>query len=205
MKMTNEKSFEIQVLPMSARCEIINENVRLRLDTLLPELMQETSLDMWLIICLEDNLDPVFETMIPMDTWCPILQMLVFFRRPDGTVERINLSRTKMHDLYDVPYTVQMPGAQWGWLREVIEARDPQRIAINQAEVAWAGDGLSATLKEKLVEALPEKYRERLESGEVLCRRWSETLTERELELYTHVVSISHAILREIYSVGDKN
>jgi len=47
---------------------------------------------------------------------------------------------------------------------------------------------------------LPEKYRERLESGEVLCRRWSETLTERELELYPHVVSISHAILREIYS-----
>lgn len=196
----NQNNFEIQVLSMAKRCNVINQNLRLRLDTLLPDLMQETGFDMWLILCLEDNLDPIFETMIPMDTWCPILQMLVFFRKPDGTVERINLSRTKMHDLYDVPYIVQMPDPQWSWLREVVEQRDPKRIAINQAEVAWAGDGLSASLKEKLIAALPEKYIERLEPGEVLCRRWAETLTERELELYPHVVSISHAILREIYS-----
>jgi hypothetical protein len=200
MKNENKNPFEIQVLPISKRCQIINENLRLRLDTILPAIMQEARFDMWLVLCLEDNFDPIFETMIPMDTWCPILQMLVFFRRPDGSVERINLSRTKMHDLYDVPYTVQMPDFQWGWLREVIEARDPKRIAINQAEVAWVGDGLSASLKEKLIETLPEKYVERLEPGEVLCRRWAETLTERELELYPHVVSVTHAILREVYS-----
>lgn len=200
MQPMNKNAFEIKVLSIREQCETINEVLKLRLDTILPAIMHESGFDMWLILCQEDNFDPIFETMIPMDTWCPILQMLIFHRKPDGSIERINLSRTKLHDLYDVPYIVQMPDAQWGWLREVIEARDPKHIAINQADVAWVGDGLSASLKEKLVFTLPDMYVERLEPGEVLCRRWAETLTERELELYSHVVSISHAILREIYS-----
>ena len=189
-----------RVLPMRKRCEVINGILRKRLDTILPMVMRETAFDMWLIICQEDNLDPVFETMMPMDTWTPILQMLVFYDRGEEGIERINLSRTKTHDLYDVPYTVRMPDLQWGWLREVVEARDPGRIAINQGDVAWAADGLTATLKDKLIATLSEKYVGRLESGEALCRRWLETLTEDELEIYPHVVSVSNSIRREIYS-----
>ena len=189
-----------QVLPMRKRCEVINGILRKRLDTILPMVMRETGFDMWLIICQEDNLDAVFETMMPMDTWTPILQMLVFYDRGEEGIERINLSRTKTHDLYDVPYTVQMPDPQWAWLREVVEARDPKRIAINQGDVIWAADGLTATLKDRLIATLPEKYVDRLESGEDLCRRWLETLTEDELEIYPHVVSVSNSIRREVYS-----
>jgi hypothetical protein len=194
-----------RVLPMRKRCEVINRILRKRLDTVLPTVMRETGFDMWLILCSEDNLDPVFKTMMPMDTWFPVLHMLIFFDRGDEGVERINLSRTKTHDLYQVPitvqtYNVQKSDQQWIWLRELIEARDPKRIAINQSDVIWAADGLSATLKENLVDVLPEKYIERLESGEDLCRRYLETLTEDELEIYPHVVSVAHSILREMYS-----
>ncbi len=189
-----------KVLQMRERCEIINRNLKNRVDKILPMIMQETDIDMWLIICQEDNLDPVFQTMIPMDTWCPILQILVFFNRGNGDVERINLSRSKFGDIYDVPYTVKMPDQQWGWLREVIEARDPQKIAINQGEVAWAADGLSATLKEKLIASLPQKYVDRLVSAETLSRRWLETLSEDELEHFGHVSCVAHAIIREVYS-----
>jgi hypothetical protein len=195
-----------QVLSMRQRCEVINRIVRKRLDTILPMAMRETGFDMWLILCWEDNLDPVFKTMMPADTWFPILQMLIFFDRGDGGVERINLSRTKRtEDLYEVPYTVQTynvqkPDQQWVWLRELIEARDPKRVAINQSEVIWAADGLSATLKENLVAVLPKKYVERLASGEDLCRRWLETLSEDELDIYPHVMSVAHSILREMYS-----
>jgi hypothetical protein len=185
---------------MKERCRLVNSILRQRLDTILPMVMRETGFDMWLILCWEDNHDPVFASMLPMDTWTPILQILVFFDRGEEGVERINLSRTKMHDLYDMPYTVQKPEQQWPWLREVVEARDPKRMAINQGEVIWAADGLSATLKEKLIETLPQKYVDRLESGEDLCRRWFETLSEDEKEIYPHVVSVAHAILREIYS-----
>jgi hypothetical protein len=198
-------ALDTQVLPMRKRCEMINHMVRRRLDTILPMAMRETGFDMWLVLCAEDNLDPVFKTMMPMDTWFPIVQMLIFFDRGDQGVERINLSRTKTHDLYDVPitvqtYNVQKSDQQWVWLREQIEARDPKRIAINQSDVIWAANGLSATFKENLIGVLPEKYVKRLASGEDLCRRYLETLTEDELEIYPHVVSVAHSILREIYS-----
>jgi Xaa-Pro aminopeptidase len=194
-----------QVLPMRKRCEAINHILKKRLDTILPMVMRETGFDMWLILCWEDHPDPVFKTMMPLDTWTPILQMLIFFDRGDEGVERINLSRTKTHDLFEIPYTVRTYNVQksdqhWAWLRELVEARDPKRIAINEGEVIWAADGLSARLKENLIDVLPKKYVERLESGEDLCRRWLETLTEDELEIYPHVVSVAHAILREMYS-----
>lgn len=194
-------SIRQKVLPLRERESIIYRILQKRLDTLLPELMRETGFDMWIIIGQEDNHDPVFKTMMPVNIHTPkALQMLVFFDRGAEGVERINLSRTKAGDLYDMPYTVRLPDPQWVWLREVIEQRDPHRIGINQAEVAWAADGLTATLKDKLLSILNPIYVMRLESAEVLSRRWLETMIEEELELYHHVVSVAHAALREIYS-----
>ncbi len=190
-----------RVFTMRERCEIVNRILRERLDTVVPQMMRETGFDMWLVICNEDNHDPVFRTMLPMNTWTPILQILVFFDRGQKQgVERLSISRTNTFDFYDKPYKVEKPEQQWVWLREVVEARDPKRIAINQGEVIWAADGLSATLKGKLVAALPDRYTARLESGENLCRRYLETLTGEEMRLYPYVVSISHAIIREVYS-----
>lgn len=191
---------ENQILPIKKQVEVVNRILKKRLDTVLPKVMRETGIDMWLIICQEDNLDPVFNTMIPMDTWTPILQMLIFFDRGDLGVERINLSRTNTHDLYDVPYVVQHPDYQWGWLRDVIEERDPKNIGINQGNVIWAADGLTATLKEKLISILPSKYVDRFCSAEDLSRRWLETLTEDEIDLYYYVVSIAHNIHEKILS-----
>ena len=197
---TRRRSYP-HLLPMRERCEVVNRILRHRLDTVVPRVMRETGFDMWLIICNEDNHDPVFRTMLPMNTWTPVLQILVFFDRGgESGVERISISRTNTFDFYEKPYKVERPEQQWQWLREVVEARDPRRIAINQGEVIWAADGLSATLKDRLLEALPEEYTARLASGEDLCRRYLETLTEQEIELYPYVVSVSHAILKELYS-----
>ena len=195
-----------QVLPIRKRCEVVNRILRKRLDTILPMAMRETGFDMWLVMCWEDNWDPVYRSMLPAGVSTPkILLMLVFYDRGEKGIERINLSRANLLDLYDVPYklrtyNVQKSDQQWAYLREIFEDRDPKRIAINQGEVAWAADGLSATLKENLVDVLPKKYVDRLDSGEELCRRWLETLSEDELEIYPHVVSVAHSILREIYS-----
>src|SRR5512141_1704038 len=94
-----------RVLPMRERAEAIHRLLRTRLDTVLPVAMREAGIDCWVILCQEDDLDPVFTTMIPMDTWCPILQVLVFFDRgPERGVERINISGTNTYDLYARPY-----------------------------------------------------------------------------------------------------
>ncbi len=121
-----------QVLSMRRRAELIYQLLKGRVATILPAAMEAAGVDMWLILCQEDNLDPVFTTMIPMDTWCPILQILVFYRRDGQTgVEALNLCGTNTRDLYAHPYTGQIESEQWPLLLQAIGERDPQRIGIN--------------------------------------------------------------------------
>ena len=112
--------------PMRERAEIINRNLHGRLDAILPLAMRETGFDMWIVLCQEDNPDPVFTTLIPMDTWCPILQILVFCDRGAAGVERLNISGTNTHDLYDRPYRRQIDREQWPLLRKIVEERRSQ-------------------------------------------------------------------------------
>jgi Xaa-Pro aminopeptidase len=189
------------VLPMRQRAQIVRQVLAERLDTILADAMRENGFDMWIIICQEDNLDPVFQTMIPIDTWCPILQMLVFYDRGarEG-VERINLSMTRMGELYERPWQGHDPQEQWTLLGKIVQERDPQRIGINTGSIQWAAGGLTHNLYRQLLAALPEPYGKRLESAEPMATQWLSTLTARELGLYAHVARVAHRLLGECFS-----
>ncbi len=190
-----------RVLPMRERADVIHRLLEERFQAILPMAMREAGLDMWLVLCQEDNLDPVFSTMIPMDTWCPILQILVFCDRGgDEGVERINISGTNMRGLCDWPLRSQLENEQWPLLKQIVEERDPQRIGVNIGAVQWAAGGLTHNLYLQLREQLPSKYADRLESAESCATRWLATLTDGEVELYEHVANVAHAILAECYS-----
>ena len=199
-KLSDRSTFP-KILPQRQQAEIVNRILAKRLETILQMAMRETGFDMWLIICQEDDFDPVFTTLIPMDTWCPILQILIFFDRgpPEG-VERINLSMTETGDLYDRPWKGRHHPEQWPLLREIIEARDPKRIGVNIGSVEWAAGGLTYNLHQQLVDILPRKYVDRLESAESLATRWLTTLTDDEIDLYEQVVNLGHALIAECYS-----
>ncbi|MBM3477426.1 MAG: aminopeptidase P family protein [Armatimonadetes bacterium] len=188
-----------RVLSMRERAVAINRLLRGRLQTVLPLAMREAGIDMWLILCQEDDLDPVFTTMVPPDTWCPILQMLAFFDTGDA-VERFNISGTNTHDLYERPISTQLPEQQWPKLVEIIEACDPQRIGINIGSVQWAGGGLTHNLYTQLVDRLPPPYVERLVSAEAAAARWLATLTEEDIALHEHVVAVAKAVIAQCYS-----
>ncbi|MGH2559639.1 MAG: M24 family metallopeptidase, partial [Thermomicrobiales bacterium] len=197
--MTEASSFP-QVLPMRQRAEVIHRLLRGRLGEVLPGAMRAADIDMWLILCQEDNPDPVYITMIPMDTWCPILQMLVFVDRGDGGVDGINISGTHTHDLYQRPYVGQIESDQWPILVRLIEERNPRLVGINIGAVQWAAGGLTHNLYRQLVERLPAKYVERLVSAEPLAVRWLSTLTTDEIEIYEHVCDVAHHVIAECYS-----
>jgi len=179
----------------------IRRGLAQRLDTILPAAMREDGFDMWIILCQEDNFDPIFQTMMPMNTWCPILQILVFYDRgEDKGIERINLSMTKTHGLFDEPWSGYRSEEQWDLLHSVVSERDPQRIGINIGSVQWAAGGLTYNLHQQLVAALPEKYVERLESAEPMCTRWGATLADIEVGLYQHVADLAHHLIAKCYS-----
>ena len=190
-----------RVLPMRERAGVVQEVLRKRLDTVLPAAMREAGFDMWLILCQEDDLDPVFASMMPLDTWCPILQMLVLCDRgPAAGVERISIAMTNTKGLFDQPWKGHHHEEQWPLLRQIVEERDPRRIGINIGRVQWAAGGLTHNLYEQLVAALPDTYVARLASAEPMATRWLATLTDEEVELYDDVVAVARQIKAECYS-----
>jgi Xaa-Pro aminopeptidase len=188
------------VFPVRQQDEIIRKILHRRLEAVLPTAMREAGIDMWLLLCQEDNLDPVYKTMLPLNTWTPILQMLVFCDRGEAGVERLNLSMTETADLYETPWQGRDEEEQWRLLAQIVRERDPKRIGINVGGTNWAAGGLTYHLHRQLTRRLPEPYAERLVSAEAACVRWLMTLTDEELELYPSVVSIAHAIIAEIFS-----
>lgn len=190
-----------QVLPVRERARVVNAILQQRFDTILPAVMSETGIDMWLIICHEDNYDPIFKTITPWQVWAPILQMVLFYQPAAGApVERINISLTNMMGLMDGQWHPHDDEDQWTRLHNVIQQRNPQRIGINESATIWAADGLTAALKAKLLATLDEEWRAKLVSAEPLAIRWLESRLPAELELYQHAAKIAHALIRECFS-----
>lgn len=189
------------ILGVRDQARVVNELLRQRFETVLPAVMRETGFDMWVIICNEDNHDPVFTTIIPWECWAPILQMVVFYDHGDERgVERINISITDMQGLMENSWTLDSPEDQWATLRRVVAERNPKRIGINTSDVIWAADGLTAALRDKLVDTLGADLAARLTSAEPLCIRWLEHKTPAELEIYHHACAIGHALIRDVFS-----
>ncbi len=190
------------ILSLRDQARVVNSVLKERLDILLPKMMRECELDMWIIICNEDNYDPVFLNMTSFQCWAPILQMIVLYNPGDGRdVERLNISRTLTHGLMtDGLWNINSKESQWECLRKIITERNPKRIGINQSDVIWAADGLTASLKERLINTLGTEFSSRLESAEKLCVRWLETLLPQELDLYKQVTCVAHAIIKKIFS-----
>ena len=168
--------------------------------------MRETGFDMWVVACNEDNLDPVFETMIPFENWNPITQVLVFYDRgPDKGVERINVSRTDTQGLFQngwdaAAFDAKKGESQWQAFGRIVRERNPKRIGLNEGEVQWMAGGLTTVLKKRIVEALGPDLAGRIASAEPLATLWGETLLEEEIEIQERAAAISHAIIAEMFS-----
>ena len=190
-----------KVLSLRQRSDVIHRVLKRRLETVLPAAMRDNGFDMWLVLCQEDNWDPIHDTFCPMDPWRPILQMLVFFDRgPQRGIERINLSMTNMQGLYDTPWQGKDHPEQWAMLRQIVEERDPKRIGINIGRIQWAAGGLTHNLYRQLLETLPPRYADRLDSAEPMVVQWASTLSDDEIELYEHVADVAKGLIAEVYS-----
>lgn len=189
------------VLPFKQRIEPINDMVTDRLDNLLPKLMQEADLDMWLVINREYGEDRLFYTLVPQPTFAARrTTLLVFSKKPDGSVERFSVSRYPIGELYPTVWKGGTKEAQWQRLAEVIAERDPKRIGINISEDWALADGLSVGLHQQLKDALPRKYQRRLVSAEKLVVRWLETRSEKELHVYPQAVALARGVIAEAFS-----
>jgi hypothetical protein len=190
------------VLTERARPEAVNAALKDRLDNLLPQLMRETNIDMWIVINREYAEDPVYLTLVPEPVFAARrTSMLVFFDRgKEKGVERLTVSRYPFRGYYDAAWEGGELDAQWKRLGEIIRERNPKKIAVDVSR-DWAfADGLTHGLHERLMSVLDESLRKRVVSAENLVIRWMETRTPMELQSYPTIVALARSVVEEAFS-----
>ena len=191
-----------QILSERDRAQLKDSLLADRFDNLLPKLMDDTAIDMWLVISREYNEDPVMRTMLPA-TWLNARRrtILVFFRnKAENTIEKLAVARYDVGKNITSAWDKEKQPNQWARLIEIINERNPSKIGINMSKHFGIADGLVQTDYSELKEALPENLESRLVSAEKLAIAWIETRTEKEMELYNTLVSVTHAIIDEAFS-----
>jgi len=200
-----------RVLPLRERARVYNEILEGRLDNILPAILREEGVEMWVVINFEYDEDPVYMTLVPEPIMSARrLSILIFHDREDGFKKlTANWHGTgSAGAMYENIFTDRSKGAnhQFTVLADYIREHDPKNIAINYAphydyvdEFSHA-NGLSAFHQDMLERALDREYRERLVPGEEIVMRWYETRSPRELSLYRHLAGIAHDLIGEFFS-----
>lgn len=190
------------VLPLRAQAVVVNQLLAERFDQLLPDMMAQTGIDMWVLVSREYNEDPVLKTMLPAE-WLNARRrtILVFYRdAASGKVERLAVAR------YDVGASIKQSWDkkkfpnQWDALADIVKTRNPRKIGLNTSATFGHADGIDHTDYNELLAALPAALKSRVVSAEPLAVRWLETRTEREMQIYPQMVNATHKIIEEGFS-----
>lgn len=191
-----------RILDMERRAEVIDAWLGERVETVLPGLMRETGIDLWLIIGREYNEDPVLKTMIPA-TWLSARRRTMLLIHDPGrgkTLETLAVARYDVGSVFKQAWDPDAQPDQWQRLAELILARNPKKIGINLSEDFALADGMTHTEHQLLLEALPADYQKRLVSAEPLAIGWLETRTPAEMVVYQQICAIAHRIIDEGFS-----
>lgn len=189
-------------LPVREQARVFNTWLEKRLNTILPEIMRREGIDMWLVICQEYNEDPVYLTLVPFESLSARrLSMLVFFDRgPEKGLEKFNVGRYAIGKFYPALWDPGRQPDQWQALAELIKVRNPKKIAVNTSGVFAFADGLTHTNHQLLARYLGPELSKKICSAERLAVGWLERRLPEEMEVYHHLASLAHSLIKEAFS-----
>jgi hypothetical protein len=191
--------------------------LEMRLERVLPRLMREHGVDMWLIPMREYNEDPVFRAIVSPTTQAARRRTIYAFCDHGGerSVERIAIGGTSQGGLYrvvrDPEAGVGTAGArervaepfgpeQWLLLGPVIEDCDPESININTSHTFAFSDGLTLGEWEQMREAIPADYRDSIVRRELLAVQYLEERIPEMLPTYVRMQEVVHEIISTAFS-----
>jgi Xaa-Pro aminopeptidase len=188
--------------------------LRYRLDSVLPRLMRQYGVTMWVIPMREYNEDPVFWSLVSPTTFFARRRTIYVFtdRGPERGVERLALGGTSQGGLYQAVFArdsvdptigrrPELVGqAQWDLLRRVVEERDPRTIALDISHTHAFSDGLSAGEWEQLQIILPPVYLGRVVRAENLPLDYQAIRAPGMLPVYRRMQEVVWAIIDTAFS-----
>ncbi|MDB9899749.1 MAG: Xaa-Pro aminopeptidase [Candidatus Arcticimaribacter sp.] len=191
-----------QVLSLKERAVIVDQIQKDRLDNLLPQLMDDNGIDLWVLITREYNEDPVVKTLLP-PTWLNARRQTILVFSKNKNAEGITsaaITRYPFGKLIPSIWDKEKQPSQWQALADYIVSKKPKNIGINTSKAFALADGLVKTDYDALMRVLPEAYKSKVVSAEQLAIGWIETRTAKEMELYEDLVAITHQIIAEAFS-----
>ena len=198
-------TLEIQsqgILSLRDRANVIEKIQKDRLDNLLPKLMDETGIDMWVLITREYNEDPIIKTLLP-PTWLNARRrtILAFYRDENSNnLEKVAIARYSFGKNIPSIWNKEEEPNQMKALADFIESKNPDKIGLNYSDHFALADGIVKTDYELLINNLPAKLSKKVVSAEELAIRWIETRTKQEMIIYDQLVEITHEIIKEAFS-----
>ena len=192
-----------QILSEKNRAVKINEILKNRFENVLPELMDKTGIDMWILISREYNEDPVLKTMLPAE-WLNARRrtILVFYRdKKNNSLDKLAVARYNFGENIISAWDKEKQPDQWKRLNEIIDERNPKKIGLNYSKYFNIADGLDKTDFEEFIQNISEKNKAKIVSAQKLATAWIETRTEAEMEIYKQIVTITKQIINEAFSL----
>jgi Xaa-Pro aminopeptidase len=173
-----------------------------RIQKLLPEAMKSAGVDAWILICRENNNDPIAHHIGGENAGGTAL--FLFFLE-NGKVnsmvfspvgEATALGELKIHDEV-IPVERGVSAIQQGV--EYIKGKNFERIAINSSYNELLADGLSYTQRKTLEEALGS-HANKLVSAEDLIYEWLAIKLPAEIEIMTKAAELTAQWQEEAYA-----
>lgn len=166
-----------------------------KFNLVLPEVMRENDIDMWIVTNREGKYDPLYQDM--GGGYTSTNGYYVFYDKGEGRIERASLGMSgyllKEGGVYDhIGSASELP--------EYVKERDPQRIGLNMSKNFGGADGLSHSEYLELSEMLGEKYVKRFVSAEKLVSDFRSRRVASEIAAFAEAGELSYTIAERAFS-----
>ena len=166
-----------------------------KFDLVLPEVLRENNIDMWIITNREGNLDPLYADM--GEGYVGGNAYYIFTDTGKDRIERAALGvggyLLKEGGSYDYFGSADE-------LKEFVTKRDPKRIGLNISKNFGGADGLTHSAYLELTEILGKKYEDRYVSAEKLVSDFRSRRVASEIAIYGEAGELSYTIAEKAFS-----
>jgi hypothetical protein len=189
-----------KVMPLKERDRFRDRVLDERLNTILPKLMKDHGVRMWVIIGREYNEDPVISTFFPaaVDS-SRRLTIFAFCMNEAGELDRFVLHPNPAFQPFYENVWNHAEETQWECLARLIQKVNPAELAVNMGSFHAATDGLTVNLFSSLAKAVDQE-KHTFVSSESLSVDWLQTRSTLELMVYPHICELAREISEEALS-----
>jgi len=175
-----------------------------RINILLPQAMEAAGVDLWIVICRENNNDPIADHIGGENAGGTAA--FLFYRDSEGFHSKVfspsgESTALDELDIHDEVIPILRGKSAVSMVVDFIKEKDFKTIAINSSTGSAQADGLSYTQRMNLENQLGSVFSERLVSSDELIYEWLSIKLPAEVEILRKAAELTAAWELEAYEM----